>query len=182
MSNFKVWAEETPNPQSRKFLINQQISEISLEVPSVEQARHSPLATKLFGFPWLESLFIGNDFITITKQDWVEWNILTEPLCGLIKEHLDSGEAVVLEQTTSETDENDSPEVKLIKQILDREIRPQVALDGGDIVFHKYEDNIVYLFMKGACSGCPSATVTLKQGVEARLIQALPEIKEVVSV
>jgi len=144
------------------------------------------LAAKIFGFPWTASVFVGPNFITVTKQDWVDWNILASPLAGLIQEHLTQGEPVVVDIEALKADgdisENDSPIVKQIKQIINQQIRPVVALDGGDIVFAKYENNIVYIHMKGSCAGCPSSTATLKQGIEGTLVAAIPEIKEVVAI
>lgn len=179
----EIRAESTPNPNSKKFITSILLAEEPKSIASSDEAHISPLANKLFGFPWMSSVYIGSNFITVTKQDWVDWEILTEPLCGLIKEHLENGEAVIVDTPTSAIfDENDSDEVKTIKTILDKEIRPQVALDGGDITFNKFEDGVVHLVMRGACSGCPSSVQTLKMGVEARLQEALPEIKEVVAV
>lgn len=177
-----VTPESTPNPQTYMFKINQNIADQNIQFNEAAEAAKSPLATKLFGFPWTEAVYIGEDFVSLTKQEWVDWAILTEPLCGLIKEHIEKKEPVLLGNTAEDDiDENDSEEVKLIKQVINKEIRPQVALDGGDIVFHKYENNIVYIYMQGACSGCPSSSITLKQGIEVRLQNALPEIKEVVA-
>jgi Fe-S cluster biogenesis protein NfuA len=119
--------------------------------------------------------------VTVTKQDWVDWQVLAEPLANLIQEHFERGEPVLLEVAGNDESLNDTPIVKQIKTILNNEIRPAGALDGGDIVFHKYENQIVYLFMKGSCAGCPSSTATLKDGIEVRLKEAIPEIIEVVS-
>ncbi|MCB0347578.1 MAG: NifU family protein [Bdellovibrionales bacterium] len=178
----RVWAEETPNPQSRKFLVNQKIADGMHDFQTSEDAVHSPLATKLFGFPWMQAVFIGENFITITKQDWVDWAILEQPLCGLLKEHIQNKEAIVLDKTASDEALTDTDDVRLIKRVLEREIRPQVALDGGDVVFHKYEDGVLQLRMLGACNGCPSSSQTLKLGIEVRLKEVVPEIKEVIGV
>lgn len=181
-----VWPESTPNPHSMKFIVNRRLVEEPLNFLSSTEAERSPLASKLFGFPWTAGVYIGNDFITITKQDWVDWETLAEPLAGLLREHFESGEPILVELESfnpSENDilESDSEEVKLIKRVINDEIRPAVAMDGGDIVFHKYEQKKVYIFMRGSCSGCPSSTITLKQGIETRLKEALPEIDEVLS-
>lgn len=177
-----VTVETTPNPNSMMFKLNLDIAEGNHNFEEAALAASSPIANKLFGFPWTEAVMVGPNYISLTKQDWVEWEVLTEPLCGLIKEHFESGEKAIIEsQVENDIDENDSEEVKTIKQVLNREIRPQVAMDGGDIVFHKYENNIVYVYMQGACSGCPSSSQTLKMGVETRLKQALPEIIEVIA-
>lgn len=184
---FQISYEPTPNPATMKFNVSAQILDKSVDFPSAQEAQRSPLATKLFGFPWTSGVFIGANFVTVTKQDWVDWDILAEPLAGLIQEHLERGEAIYVELpnsglSTTEENENDSVIVKQIKHILNNEIRPAVALDGGDIEFAGYTEGILSLHMKGSCSGCPSATVTLKEGIETRMKELLPEIKEVISV
>lgn len=182
--NGSVLIETTPNPATMKFKFPFQVTEVGFECANVQETDRSPLAAKIFGFPWTSSVYVGPDFITVTKQDWVEWAYLAEPLAGLIQEHLDEGLPVVVEisEFKTEEDENDSPVVKQIKYVLNNEIRPAVALDGGDIIFNKYEDQVVYIHMKGACAGCPSSTATLKQGIEVRLKEAVPEIREVVAI
>lgn len=187
---YQVFYEATPNPQSLKFMVTAVIAEESVNFTSVAETARSPLAKKIFSFPWAAGVFVGPNFVTVTKQDWVEWEILADPLAELIKEHLTSGESVLLAKTNAgdagasagEDDENDSPVVRQIKTILRNEIRPAVAMDGGDIVFEKYEEGRVYLQMQGACSGCPSSSMTLKEGIETRLKQAIPEVTEVVAV
>ncbi len=177
-----VYYEATPNPQSMKYMVTGTIASESAHFTSASECARSPLAQKIFSFPWAAGVFIGPTFVTVTKQDWVEWEVLAEPLSELIKEHLQSG-AVVLSTVTAEVeDPNDSTTVRQIKQILRDEIRPAVAMDGGDIVFDKFEEGRVYLHMQGACSGCPSSALTLKDGIETRLKQAIPEILEVVSI
>ncbi|WP_413291087.1 NifU family protein [Bdellovibrio sp. HCB337] len=179
----KVMIESTPNPATLKFLLQTRVTEEAFDCPNAQEAERSPLAAKLFGFPWTSSVFVGTDFITVTKQDWVDWNMLAEPLAGLIQEHMDKGEPVVLKVAASpDVSVNDSPIVKQIKTLLNNEIRPVVALDGGDIVFNKYENNILYIHMRGACAGCPSSSATLKDGIEVRMKEAFPEITEVVAI
>jgi len=181
--------ETTPNPHSMKYVISQQISEESCDFKTIQDAERSPLAKKLFGFPWADSIFLGTDFLTVTKQDWVDWDIIATPLANLIQEHLENGEPVLVELAEKissssadlEINENDTSVVQQIKTIIKNEIKPAVAMDGGDIQFVKYENNIVYIYMLGACAGCPSSTMTLKQGIETRLVDAIPEIKEVIS-
>lgn len=178
--------EKTPNPATLKFQFSQKISDQSFEFANSAEAFRSPLAMKLFGFPWTERVFIGPDFVTLTKQDWVDWDILAEPLSGLIKEHLENGEPIIsaVAETSSQDDfsENDSPIVRQIKKILNAEIRPAVAMDGGDIQYVDYKDHVLSIQMKGSCVGCPSSTATLKQGIEVRMKELLPEIKEVIAV
>lgn len=181
MSDIAVFYEATPNPQSMKFIVTAQIAHESMNFVSATETARSPLARKIFGFPWAGGVFIGPTFVTVTKQEWVDWDVLAEPLAELIKEHVQRGEAVLIEAATEEDDSNDSEIVRHIKQILREEIRPAVAMDGGDIVFEKFEDGRVYLHMQGACAGCPSSTMTLKDGIETRLKAAIPDIVEVVS-
>ena len=184
--NIQITVETTPNPATLKFQISQKISDSNDEFANSGDAFRSPLASKLFGFPWTSRVFIGTDFVTVTKQDWVDWDILAEPLSGLIKEHIESGEPIIsaMSQAISAHgySEDDSPIVRQIKQILNNEIRPAVAMDGGDIEFVDYKDQILSLQMKGSCVGCPSSSATLKQGIEVRMRELLPEIKEVVAV
>lgn len=176
-----VTFEQTPNPATMKFNFGHKISDQIADFPNVETAERSPLAAKIFGFPWTSSVFIGEDFVTVTKQDWVDWNVLASPLAGLLKEHIESGQPVMADLTKSAEDESekDSDIVKKIKRLIQSEIRPVVALDGGDIIFAKYEDHILYIHMRGACAGCPSSQMTLKQGIETRMKEAFPEIKAV---
>lgn len=179
----QVTFEPTPNPATMKFLLHRHVVDEGFDCPTAQEADRSPLASKIFGFPWTSSVYIGTDFITVTKQDWVDWELLAQPLSGLIQEHLNNDEPVVVEFVASpEDDANDEPIVRNIKSVLNREIRPVVALDGGDIVFHKYVDGTLFVRMKGACSGCPSSQVTLKEGIETRMKELFAEIKEVVSV
>ncbi len=181
-STYTVTAEPTPNPQTLRFMVGREITSTPTEYKSAQDTVTSPLAKKLFGFPWTETIFIGKDFVAVTKQDWVDWETLAEPLAGLIQEHLERGEGVIHESALpSDSGANDSEDVRRIKQVLDLEIRPMVAQDGGDVAFHKFENGIVYLFMQGACSGCPSATMTLKIGIEGRLKEAVSSIQEVVA-
>lgn len=179
----KVTFESTPNPSTLKFLLHQKVADEGFNCGNSQEAERSPLASKIFGFPWTSSVYVGTNFITVTKQDWVEWEILANPLANLINEHIEQNEPIVVKLIESPDDDiNDSEIVKKIKAVLNKEIRPVVALDGGDIVFNKFEDSILYIHMRGACAGCPSATATLKQGIEVRMREAFPEIKEVLSV
>lgn len=177
-----------------KFVVTRKICDETVHFENSAQAARSPLVAKLFGFPWIDSVFLGPNFVTITKQDWVEWEVLADPLSDLLKEHLESGEAVLNPVWThskpssdsgldaGSSDLEDSDIVTRIKSILDREIRPAVQMDGGDVAFSKFtDDGVVHLFMQGSCSGCPSALFTLKEGIETRLKAAIPEVREVVS-
>jgi Fe-S cluster biogenesis protein NfuA len=178
-----VTFETTPNPATMKFIFPQQICDQNVDFPNSESTDRSPLAAKIFGFPWVSAVFLGDNFVTITKQDWVDWKVLAKPLSGLLAEHITSGQPVLLNLTVANDEsENDSPIVKQIKRLLQSEIKPVVALDGGDIAFVKYENQILSLKMMGSCSGCPSSQATLKDGIEVRMKQAIPEIIEVIAV
>lgn len=206
----KIRFEATPNPNTFRFsAVESPIApwaEQPAEFKSPQEAQFAPMAKKLFGFPWAESVFIGSDFISLTKKDWVDWEVIAEPLASLIEEHLDSGQPFVLAQKIGSSPEGVqssgavhthtsglSPErlqqaealsstEQQIVGLLNQQIRPMVAMDGGDVEFVRFSDQIVYLRLKGSCSGCPSSTQTLKLGIEARLRDAIPEVREVVSV
>lgn len=183
-SNSKVTYEATPNPSTYKFIFPQDLVKETMEFSTPQEAEISPLATKIFGFPWTAKVLLGKNFIAITKQDWVEWNILAEPLSGLIQEHLEKGEKIVHDAPPKSMteDEHLDPISKKIKHIIATEIQPVVALDGGQIVFHSFKESIAYIQMKGACAGCPSSTATLKQGIEVRIRELIPEVSEVVAI
>lgn len=178
-----VTFETTPNPATMKFNFPQKISDSSSDFSNVEATDKSPLAAKIFGFPWVSAVFIGENFVTITKQDWVDWKVLANPLSGLLAEHVSSGQPVMIElQAANDESENDSEIVKKMKRLIQNEIKPVVALDGGDIAFIKYEDQKLFIKMMGSCVGCPSSEATLKQGIEVRVKEAFPEVTEVVAV
>lgn len=181
----KVTFEATPNPATLKFNLYRTVTEAPLDCPTAVEAERSPLASKIFGFPWTAGVGIGRDFVTVTKHDWVDWSVLAQPLAGLIQEHMDRGEDIISTARVAEpssADENDSEIVCAIKLALDRDVRPVVALDGGDVVFAKYEDQVLSLHMRGACAGCPSSSATLKQGIEVRMKELFPDIREVVGI
>lgn len=182
--NIQIQIESTPNPATMKFKSSQKLVNEPIDCSSAADTDSSPLAAKIFGFPWTDKVFIGEDFVAVTKQDWVDWEVLAEPLAGLIREHIERGEPVYVDvpKVTSDINEDDSEIVKKIKKVLNAEIRPVVALDGGDIVFAKFENDILSIQMKGACAGCPSSSATLKEGVEVRMKELFPEIKEVVAI
>ncbi len=182
-----VTFELTPNPASMKFNLPMRVCDVGFEVPTAQEAERSPLAAKIFGFPWTSSVYVGTNFVTVTKQDWVEWDVLARPLCGLIQQHINQGEAVVVDvsslaQTSNDENAEDTEIVRNIKRVIQNEIRPVVALDGGDIVFSHFAEGVVYLQMRGACSSCPSSQATLKDGIEVRLKEIFPEVNEVKSV
>ena len=187
MEQINITVEDTPNPSSKKFVFNTAISDRTIEYRASLDAGSSPLAMKIFGFPWAESVLIGPNFVSVNKQDWVDWEIIQEPLAQILLEHIQSKEPVIKLTPDEGCDENkvlddDTDEVKLIKNILNNHIRPAVMMDGGDIIFKKYQDRILYLDLIGACSGCPSSTATLKGGVERALKKHIPDIAGVVAI
>lgn len=187
MSTWQISIETTPNPEAMKFVANQPIAPHPQSFHSAAETASSPLAKKLFSFPWAKSVLIGPNFVSVMKQDWVDWEVLAEPLAQLIQEHLERGEGVLVDTPAAapveEVQHSDNPLEQKIIDILNAEIRPAVAMDGGDILFQRFEADTgrVYLHMRGACSGCPSSTFTLKEGIEVRLKEAIPEIHEVVA-
>ncbi|HVJ34342.1 MAG TPA: NifU family protein [Terriglobia bacterium] len=179
-----IQTEETPNPATLKFLPGRTVVlQGTADFDSPEAAQRSPLATRLFGAEGVVRVFLGSDFITITKSDAKDWSVLKPSLLGMIMEHFTTNQPVLLDEagaTPSATaSEEDDEIVAQIKELLDTRVRPAVAQDGGDIIFHAFEEGIVYLHMQGSCSGCPSSTATLKMGIENMLRHYVPEVIEV---
>lgn len=184
MSEVTVYSEITPNPNTLKFLVSKQIVERTYDFISKEEAQErSPLALKLFMVQDIEGVYLGKNFVTVTKNSSADWTKYEDKICEVIEDHLVQGDPVILEDKSDAKPKKVYEGVeKQINDIIEEEVRPAVAMDGGDIVFKGFEDGIVYLTMMGACAGCPSSTMTLKMGIEARLKEAIPEVKEVVSV
>ncbi len=176
-----IQTEETPNPATMKFLPGREVMEKDThDFGSAEDAASSPLAQSLFQIEGVRGVFLGKDFITIAKSDDKGWAALKPFILAAIMDHFTSGKPVFVEAEESVSAlESDDPVVAKILDLLDHKIRPAVAQDGGDITFRKFEDGVVYLSLKGACAGCPSATMTLKAGVEALLRRIVPEVREV---
>jgi Fe-S cluster biogenesis protein NfuA len=177
-----IQTEQTPNPATLKFLPGQTVlEEGTADFTNAGDAEaRSPLAARLFEVEGVGAVFFGRDFITITKTDEKEWHVLKPALLGAIMEHFTAGRVVMNAASESETDAAEDDEiVSQIKELLDTRVRPAVAMDGGDIVYHGFEDGVVYLHMQGACSGCPSSTATLKMGIENMLKHYIPEVVEV---
>ena len=149
------------------------------DFPDAEQASRSPLAERLFRLEGVARVFLGADFVTVTKNDLIEWQALRPQVLGVLMEHFVAGRPVVDSQADA-VDEDVAPEdqeiVDQIKELLDTRVRPAVAGDGGDIVFRGYRDGVVKLHMQGACSGCPSSSATLKHGIENMLRHYVPEV------
>ncbi len=178
-----IQTEPTPNPATMKFLPGRTImTEGTAHFASAEAAEaRSPLASRLFTVDGVTGVFLGADFISITKEDGLEWHVLKPSVLGALMEHLSAGQPILhpLEDGAPVEDEPDDEVVAQIKELLDTRVRPAVAMDGGDIVFHGFENGVVYLHMQGACSGCPSSTATLKMGVENLLKHYVPEVARV---
>ena len=180
-----IQTETTPNPATLKFLPGRDVlGSGSANFPSLEEAQgKSPLAEALFGVGGVTQVFLGADFVSVTKEDARDWQTLKPQILGTIMDHFTTGAPVMVGETDSEhTDDGggDHPEVVAqIKELLDARVRPAVAQDGGDIVFRRFEDGVVYLAMQGACAGCPSSTATLKMGIENMLRHYIPEVQAV---
>ena len=181
-----IQTEATPNPATLKFIPGRPVLDHgTLEFLDPETSKASPLAARLFEIEGVRGVFFGTDFISVTKGEG-EWQHLKPAILGVIMEHYLSGAPVTDAQPPKdggEVDEFFAPEdedtVKTIKELLETRVRPAVAQDGGDITFQGFRDGVVYLHMRGACSGCPSSTATLKAGIENMLRHYIPEVVEV---
>jgi Fe-S cluster biogenesis protein NfuA len=176
-----IQTEQTPNPSTLKFLPGRVVMEKgTLDFADAAGALNSPLAKRLFAIEGVERVFFGSDFVTVTKAQDKDWQILKPSILGGIMEHYTSGEPVVAsEAQAAEAAADDDEVVAQIKELLETRVRPAVAQDGGDIVFQDFRDGVVYLHMQGSCSGCPSSTATLKMGIENLLKHYVPEVVEV---
>lgn len=188
MTNTNIYAQVTPNPNTLKFVLDQQIIESgSIDFQNKDIANESKLAKQLFENTHVKGILFGTHFVSVTKKDTSDWTEIAESITSEIKSFIESGEEIISataakklqeQQTIEPSVETDTE--KRIKEILDDEIRPAVAMDGGDVQFYSFKNGILTLQLQGACSSCPSATFTLKMGIENRLKEELPDIKEVV--
>jgi Fe-S cluster biogenesis protein NfuA len=180
-----IQTEDTPNPATMKFLPSRAVVPAPLDFQTAASAASSPLAQALFAIEGVKSVFLGADFISVTRDDGVEWPVLRPAVLAAIMDHFVEGRPVWVGEgegpkaAAPVAKEGDAEVVRQICELLDMRIRPAVAQDGGDVAFEKYEDGIVYLRLKGACAGCPSATATLKFGIEQMLRHFIPEVQEV---
>ena len=178
-----IQTESTPNPATLKFLPGQSVlGQGTADFPSAETAAPSPLARAIFANEGVSGVFLGSDFITVTKAESVDWAHIKPAILGAIMEHYQSGRPVMEGEAEAAHAEQEGPDAEIVEQIkelLDTRVRPAVAQDGGDITFHGFERGVVYLHMKGACAGCPSSTLTLKMGIENLLRHYIPEVTEV---
>ncbi len=178
-----IQTESTPNPATLKFLPGQTVlGQGTADFTDAEAAATSPLAQGIFATEGVTGVFLGADFVTVTKRDDVDWAHIKPAILGAIMEHYQSGRPVMegaVEAGHAIQEGPDAEIVEQIKELLDTRVRPAVAQDGGDITFHGFDRGVVYLHMKGACAGCPSSTLTLKMGIENLLRHYIPEVTEV---
>jgi Fe-S cluster biogenesis protein NfuA len=181
-----IQTEATPNPATLKFLPGRTVlASTTLDIRDAAEAARSPLAERLFGIKGVGGVFFGSDFIAVTKTEG-EWQLLKPEILGAIMEHFMSGEPLVRTEAGATSagseefyDAEDADTVATIKELIETRVRPAVANDGGDITFRGFKDGIVYLNMKGACSGCPSSTATLRHGIQNLLRHFVPDVTEV---
>ncbi|MGF1561851.1 MAG: NifU family protein [Geminicoccaceae bacterium] len=179
-----IQTEQTPNPATLKFLPGKPVLERGVaDFTNAPEADRSPLAKRLFAIDGVAGVFLGKDFITVTKAPDMDWYALKPTVLGGIMEHYLSGDPAVLADVETEAEGDVSGEddeiVRQIKELIETRVRPAVAQDGGDITFHGFERGVVYLNLRGACAGCPSSVVTLKNGIENLLRYYVPEVSEV---
>jgi Fe-S cluster biogenesis protein NfuA len=181
-----IQTEPTPNPATLKFIPGKTVlGDGTVDFRDKSEAIASPLAQRLFGVDGVTGVFLGSDFISVTKSEAEEWQHIKPAILGAIMEHYMSGAPVIAhgeapgEDVHEHYDPADAGTVKTIKELLDTRVRPAVANDGGDIVFHGFKDGVVFLHMRGACSGCPSSTATLRHGIENLLRHFCPDVQEV---
>lgn len=178
-----IQTEATPNPNTMKFLPGQDVlGSKTAFFTDKENAKQSPLASALFVLADIRAIFFGSDFITVTKTEAASWEILKPQILTTIMEHFQSGLPLMREAAPAKAEgasgysDSDQEIVDQIKELLETRVRPAVAQDGGDIIFHSFKDGIVHLEMHGSCAGCPSSTATLKNGIENMLKHYLPEV------
>ena len=177
-----VQTEITPNPNSLKFLPGKKVSNSGpYEITSKDETQNT-LVRNLLSINGVEGIFLGEDFISINKKETIKWDEVKHIVISFINDFYSEGKEFVIDESLEEQNSNlDELEQKIVK-ILDEKIRPAVARDGGDIKFKEFKDGVVKVQLQGSCSGCPSSTMTLKQGVQNLLCHYLPEVKEVVAI
>ncbi|HRN92911.1 MAG TPA: NifU N-terminal domain-containing protein [Ferruginibacter sp.] len=186
-----IYTEMTPNPETMKFVANKLLYPgKSIDIPDEESAKASPLAQELFTFPFIKSIFIASNFVTLTKTTEAEdWQDIIPTIKQFLKNYMEENKVIVNEElaATLKTDSSnivladDDDVVKRIKELLENYVKPAVEMDGGAIQFKSYDDGRVNLVMQGSCSGCPSSMITLKAGIEGMMKRMIPEVKEVVA-
>jgi NFU1 iron-sulfur cluster scaffold homolog, mitochondrial len=184
-----IYTEMTPNPETMKFVANKLLYPGKIiDFPDVESAKPSPLAIELFGFPFIKSVFIASNFVTLTKTVETDWDDVIPAIRQFLKEYLEEGkpvinedEIVIVRKEGNTIDADDDDVVKRIKELLENYVKPAVEMDGGAIQFKSYNEGIVNVMLQGSCSGCPSSMITLKAGIEGMMKRMIPEVKEVVA-
>ena len=181
--DFRMHAERTPNPNSIKWVLGTPLVEDgrSAFFDAPPSSQDSPLASRLFAVRGVEGVFVAPGFVTVTKSDDVEWTDIAQAVVDAIKTHVASGTPALAAGVGLAAAEGGSDVEQRIRRVIDEEIRPAVAMDGGDVVFAGFREGRVELYMQGSCSGCPSSRATLKLGIEARLREEVPEVQEVVA-
>jgi Fe-S cluster biogenesis protein NfuA len=179
-----IQTEDTPNPATMKFLPGRPVMGAgTADFTDAESAERSPLASNLFAVAHVTGVFLGSDFVSVTKADGGDWQLMKPAVLGVIMEHFIAGRPVIegADEAVEEDDIDpaDQEVVSQIKELLDTRVRPAVANDGGDITFKGYRHGVVFLSMQGACQGCPSSTMTLKMGIENLLKHYVPQVLEV---
>ncbi|CAH8648761.1 unnamed protein product [Heterobilharzia americana] len=178
--NLFIQVQETPNPNSLKYFPGKDVlGSGTRDFPSFTHAKSSPLARQLLRIEGVEQVFFGPDFITITKNDKLEWTVIKPDVYATIMDFYSSGQPIVIEEETNDPNEpceDDDETVLMIKELLDTRIRPTVQEDGGDIIYKGFKDGIVLLKLQGSCSSCPSSVVTLKNGVQNMLQFYIPDV------
>jgi len=185
-----IYTEMTPNPETMKFVANKLLYPgKSIDFPDVSSAKPSPLAIELFGFPFIRSVFIASNFVTLSKTPETDWQDVIPTVRQFLKEYLEEGKPVINEEevqnmkqeASNDVAADDDDVVKRIKELLDNYVKPAVEMDGGAIQFKSYESGVVNLMLQGSCSGCPSSMITLKSGIEGMMKRRMPEVKEVIA-
>jgi Fe-S cluster biogenesis protein NfuA len=185
-----IYTEMTPNPETMKFVANKLLYPgKSIDFPDQESASPSPLAGELFSFPFVKSVFIASNFVTLTKTPDTDWEDVKPSIRQFLKEYLEEGKVVINEDevaTVAQPSSNivlseDGDVVKRIKELLENYVKPAVEMDGGAIQFKKFDEGVVTLMLQGSCSGCPSSMITLKAGIEGMMKRMIPEVTEVVA-
>lgn len=186
-----IYTEMTPNPETMKFVANKLLYPgKSVDFKNEESASASPLAIQLFAFPFIQSVFIASNFVTLTKTNDIEdWQDVIPSVKQFLKEYLEEGNVIINEEelaamkpeSTNQIHSSDGDVVKRIKELLENYVKPAVEMDGGAIQFLSYDNGTVNLKMQGSCSGCPSSMITLKAGIEGMMKRMIPEVREVVA-
>ena len=180
---FRMHAERTPNPNSIKWVLSRPVVEEGhgAHFASAPTPGESTLAAALFEVAGVEGVFLGTSFVTVTKSEPAEWTDLAEPIVAAIRAWAEAEEPALGADWKPPEGGADDGIVARIVEIIDRDVRPYVAMDGGEITFAGYRDGVVEVYLQGACAGCPSSTITLKMGIESRLKEEIPEVTEVVA-